>query len=67
MLLISIEQMLSSKYSDMIPVKCDYCQQNFQKMQKYIKSNLKLRSCKNHFCSNACSRKAQDKKKRSDM
>lgn len=63
MFLIPIEQILSSKYSQMIPVKCDYCQQNFEKMQKYIKSNLKLGSYKNHFCSNACSVKAKDKKK----
>jgi hypothetical protein len=63
MLLISIEQMLSFKATQMIPVKCDYCQQNFEKMQKYIKSNLKLRSYKNHFCSNACSVKAKDKRK----
>mgnify|MGYP000055656596 CR=1 FL=1 len=34
MLLISIEQMLSFKATQMIPVKCDYCQQNFEKMQR---------------------------------
>ena len=63
MFLISIEQILSSKYSQMIPIKCDYCQQDFEKMQKYVKSYLKLRSYKNHFCSNACSVKAKDKRK----
>ena len=63
MLLISIEQMLSSKYSDMIPLKCDYCQQNFERMQKYIKSDLKLRAYKGHFCSNACSVKSRDVRK----
>lgn len=63
MFLISIEQILSSKYSQMIPIKCDYCQQDFEKMQKYVKSYLKLRSYKKHFCSNACSVKAKDKRK----
>lgn len=63
MFLISIEEILSSKYSQMIPIKCDYCQQDFEKMQKYVKSYLKLRSYKNHFCSNACSVKAKDKRK----
>ena len=63
MLLISIEQMLSFKYSDMIPLRCDYCQQNFERMQKYIKSNLKLRAYKGHFCSNACSVKSRDVRK----
>jgi len=55
MLLISTEQILSLKATQMIPLKCDYCQQNFERMQKYIKSDLKLRSYKGHFCSNACS------------
>jgi len=63
MLLISIEQILSSKYSDMIPLRCDYCQQNFERIQKYIKSNLKLRAYKGHFCSNACSVKSRDVRK----
>ena len=57
MLLISIEEILSSKSTRMIPLKCDCCQQNFERMQKYIKSNLKLRSYKNHYCSNACQNK----------
>ena len=55
--------MLSFKYSDMIPLRCDYCQQNFERMQKYIKSNLKLRAYKGHFCSNACSVKSRDVRK----
>lgn len=63
MFLISTEEILSSKYSQMIPIKCDYCQQTFQRMQKYIKSNLKLRSYKSHFCSNACSVKSNDARK----
>jgi len=63
MLLISIEQMLSFKASQMIPLKCDSCQQNFERMQKYIKSNLKLRSYKNHYCSNACQNKLNKTKK----
>ena len=63
MFLISTEEILSSKYSEMIPIKCDYCQQTFQRMQKHIKSNLKLRSYKNHFCSNVCSVKSNDARK----
>jgi len=60
MLLISIEEILSSKSTRMIPLKCDCCQQNFERMQKHIKSNLKLRSYKNHYCSNACQNKLKD-------
>lgn len=63
MFLISMDEILSSKYSRMIPIKCDYCQQNFERMQKYIKSNLKLRSYKKHFCSNACGAKFKDVRK----
>jgi hypothetical protein len=63
MLLISTEQILSFKATQMIPIKCDYCQQNFERMQKYIKSNLKLRAYKGHFCSNACSVKSRDVRK----
>ena len=63
MFLISIEQMLSFKSSQMIPLKCDSCQQNFERMQRYIKSNLKLRSYKNHYCSNACQSKLNNVRK----
>jgi len=63
MLLISIEQMLSFKSSQMIPLKCDSCQQDFERMQRYIKSNLKLRSYKNHYCSNGCQNKLNNARK----
>ena len=54
MLLITIDEMLSSKYSDMIPLKCDGCQQDFQRIQKQLKSDYKLKSQLKHFCSNKC-------------
>lgn len=63
MLLISIEQILSYKATQMIPLKCDYCQQNFERMQKYIKSDLKLHRRQGHYCSKACGFKAKDKRK----
>lgn len=54
MLLISIEQMLSFKASQMIPLKCDYCQQNFERMQKNVKSDLKLYPHRKQLCSVKC-------------
>jgi hypothetical protein len=60
MLLISIEQMLSFKATQMIPVKCDFCQQNFERMQKYIKSDFKLYPRYSHYCSKACGSKSKD-------
>ena len=54
MLLISIEQMLSSASTSMIALKCDGCQQDFQRIQKQLKSDYKLKSQIQHFCSNKC-------------
>ena len=54
MLLISIEQMLSSASTSMIALKCDGCQQDFQRIQKQLKSDYKLKSQLKHFCSNKC-------------
>ena len=54
MLLITIDEMLSSKYSDMIPLKCDGCQQDFQRIQKQVKSDYKLKCHLKHFCSSKC-------------
>lgn len=54
MLLISIDEMLSFKYYDMIPLKCDACQQDFQRIQKRVKNDFKLKSHLRHFCSNRC-------------
>lgn len=54
MLLIPIDEMLSLKYSDMIPLKCDGCQQDFQRIQKQVKSDYKLKSHLRHFCSSKC-------------
>jgi len=62
MLLISTEQLLSAKYSDMISLKCDYCQQNFKRMQKYVKSDFKLHPHHFHYCSKVCGFKAKNKK-----
>lgn len=60
MFLISIEEILSSKSSQMIPLKCDYCQQNFERMQKYVKSDFKLYPRYSHYCSKACGFKSKD-------
>lgn len=57
MLLISIDQMLSSNYSEMIPLQCDSCQQHFQRTQKQVKSDYKLKSQLKHYCSNNCQAK----------
>lgn len=54
MILIEIEQMLSSPATSMIPLKCDGCQQNFQRVQRQIKSDYKRKSQLKHFCSNKC-------------
>lgn len=54
MFLISIEEILSSKYSKMIPIKCDHCQQDFERMQKYVKSDLKLYPNRKQLCSAKC-------------
>jgi len=54
MLLISVEQMLSSASTSMIELKCDGCQQDFQRIQKQLKSDYKLKSQLKHFCSNKC-------------
>ena len=54
MILISVEQMLSSSSTSMIDLKCDGCQQEFQRIQKQIKSDYKLKSQIQHFCSNKC-------------
>ena len=63
MLLISTDQILSLKSSQKIPLKCDYCQQNFERMQKYIKCDLKLNRRQSHYCSKSCGYKAKDKRK----
>jgi predicted nucleic acid-binding Zn ribbon protein len=54
MILISVEQMLSSASTSMLSLKCDGCQQEFQRIQKQIKSDYKLKSQIQHFCSNKC-------------
>lgn len=54
MFLISIEEILSSKYSKMIPIECDYCKKNFERMQKYVKSDLKLYPNRKQLCSAKC-------------
>jgi len=56
MFLISIEEILSSKYSKMIPIECDHCKKNFERMQKYIKSDLKLYPNRKQLCSPKCQR-----------
>ncbi len=54
MLLISTEEMLSSSYNQMIPLKCDGCQATFNRVQKQVKSDYKRKSQFKHFCSNIC-------------
>lgn len=56
MFLISIEEILSSKYSKMIPIECDHCKKNFERMQKYVKSDLKLYPNRKQLCSVKCQR-----------
>lgn len=55
MILIPIENVLSSKYSDMIPMQCNKCNKKFEKKSKYVKMHLLYRSpSNNHFCSRKC-------------
>lgn len=63
MLLISTEHLQSFKATEMVPLKCDYCQENFERMQKYVKSDLKLYPHRAHFCSKICGFKSKDKRK----
>lgn len=54
MILFSKEQVLSAKYSDMIPMQCDKCNKNFEKKCKYVKLHLLHRPSGNQFCSRKC-------------
>lgn len=54
MLLISNEELLSSKYSEMIPLKCDYCGDTFHRLQKFVKSSKKRFPTRKHLCSKEC-------------
>jgi len=47
----------------MILLQCDYCNREFTRMQKYIKSNLKLRGYMKHFCSHKCFSESSDIRK----
>lgn len=64
MLLISTEQLLSFKSTDKIQLQCDFCQKKFDRMQKYIKSELKLYNTTKHFCCHACSTESKNKKEK---
>ena len=63
MILISTEQVLSHKSTQMIPLQCDYCQHPFERVQKNIKYYLKRRQYQKHFCSQACANKSVDIRK----
>lgn len=54
MLLISTDQLLSSKYSDMVPIECDTCKKVFYRQQKFIKCNVLRKKTNLFFCSNDC-------------
>lgn len=54
MLLISTEQLLSSKYSELIALQCDNCKQIFHREQRFVKRNLLKKQTKYTFCSNKC-------------
>lgn len=64
MLLISTDQLLSFKSTEKIPLQCDFCQQNFTRMQKYIKSDLKLYGTIKHFCCHTCSTESRNVKQK---
>lgn len=46
--------MLSYSCSSMIPISCDGCKKNFQRIQKRVKHDYKHKSSLKHFCSNKC-------------
>jgi hypothetical protein len=54
MILISIEQVLNSKYSELIPIECDSCKKTFTRKQKFVKYELKNNRYKGNFCSRKC-------------
>lgn len=54
MILIPTEEVLSSKYSKMIPMQCDKCNKVFEKKCKYVKLHLLHRASKHQFCSRKC-------------
>lgn len=54
MILIPIEEVLSSKYSKMIPIQCDKCNKIFEKKCKYVKWKLLDRPTNHYFCSRKC-------------
>lgn len=62
MILISEKELLNYKYSDMIPIKCDICNNTYSKQQKFVKSQLKLHPERKHHCSLQCTSKAYSKK-----
>ncbi len=53
MLILTINEILQSKYNAMLPLKCDYCDKIFYRTQKQVKLGLKLCTVK-HFCSRKC-------------
>lgn len=55
MILIPTEEVLSSKYSKMIPIQCDKCNKVFEKKCKYVKLHLLYRPSYHQFCSKNCS------------
>jgi hypothetical protein len=62
MILIFENELLDSKYSDLIPIKCDICSKIYSKQQKFVKSQFKLYPHRKHHCSLECKSKAFNQK-----
>lgn len=54
MILLSKEEVLSKKYNEMIPIKCDICGKILHRMQKYVKSDAIKFPKKKDACSKDC-------------
>lgn len=54
MLLISINDLLSLKSNVMVPLRCDTCYKQFNKLQKYVKHELKSCPSKKDYCDKQC-------------
>lgn len=59
MLLTTLDEMLSTKYNVMIPLRCDICMKDYTKLQKYVKSEYKKHPNKKNFCCKTCQSNGQ--------
>jgi hypothetical protein len=62
MILISENELLNGRCSDLIPIKCDICSKIYSKQQKFVKSRFKLYPNAKHHCSLECTSKAFSRK-----